>query len=216
MDVRLLASRDGHPLAPRRFLVLISVRGWVDSKAIVRLEGLGKLRNWMTTSRIKPSTFRLVAYSTDYVTVWSQCIYIDRVSPLSWVTVSLYSNFFTSIWRMQTIWSVVDLISRKLHWLSPITCFPSPLLLRPLLAYCTSTGWWWMMMSVVYTTWPGLEPGPQRWEAATNCLTYGKASPIALSVHPSICLTIYQSNYLPTYLFIYVSISLSVCLSVYP
>jgi len=25
----------------------------------------------------------------------------------SWCTVSLYSHFFSSIWRMQTIWSVV-------------------------------------------------------------------------------------------------------------
>jgi hypothetical protein len=48
MAVRLSASRADCPLPPGRFLVLISVRGWVDPKAIVRLEGLGQLKHQMT------------------------------------------------------------------------------------------------------------------------------------------------------------------------
>jgi hypothetical protein len=43
MAVRLSALRAGRSLLPGRFLVLISVRGWVDPTAIVRLEWLGPL-----------------------------------------------------------------------------------------------------------------------------------------------------------------------------
>jgi hypothetical protein len=55
LDNRLTHGlRAGHPLAPRRFLVLISVRGWVDPRNILRLEGLGQLKNPVTSLEIKP------------------------------------------------------------------------------------------------------------------------------------------------------------------
>jgi hypothetical protein len=44
MVMRMSVLWAGLPLPPRRFLVLISVRGSVDPMAIVRLEGLGKLK----------------------------------------------------------------------------------------------------------------------------------------------------------------------------
>jgi hypothetical protein len=49
------------PLPPGRFLVLIYVRGRVDPRVIARLEGLGQLKNPMTSLGIEPATFRLVA-----------------------------------------------------------------------------------------------------------------------------------------------------------
>jgi hypothetical protein len=49
------------PLPPGRFLVLISVRGRIDAMTIVRLEGLGQLKNSMTSLGIEPATFRLEA-----------------------------------------------------------------------------------------------------------------------------------------------------------
>jgi hypothetical protein len=52
MSVRSSALRGDRSLSAGRFLVLISVRSWVDPRAIVRLEGLGQLKNPMTSSEI--------------------------------------------------------------------------------------------------------------------------------------------------------------------
>jgi hypothetical protein len=46
--------------SPGRFLVLISVRDWVDPRVLVRLEGLSKLKKF-TPSGLDPATFRFVA-----------------------------------------------------------------------------------------------------------------------------------------------------------
>jgi hypothetical protein len=64
MAKRLSALWPSRPLHPGIFLVLTSVRGWVDPKAIGQLERLGQLKNPMTSSGIKPVTFWLVPQPT--------------------------------------------------------------------------------------------------------------------------------------------------------
>jgi hypothetical protein len=61
MAVRLSFLCAGLPLHPGRFLVLNSVTGRVEPRAIIRLEGLAQFKNAMISSGIETATFRLSA-----------------------------------------------------------------------------------------------------------------------------------------------------------
>jgi hypothetical protein len=60
-DIEGVSLTRGNPLPPGRYLVLVSVRRWVDPRAIVQLVELGQLKNLVTSSEIEPATFWPVA-----------------------------------------------------------------------------------------------------------------------------------------------------------
>jgi hypothetical protein len=106
MAARLSALRAGGRLPSERFLVFISVRGWVDPNAIVRLEGLSKLKNPVTSSGIEPATSgrQYIRMGTRYF----QAAYMAYCfsMKLHWILCQCHMKLLTDRWVRQFILTV--------------------------------------------------------------------------------------------------------------
>jgi hypothetical protein len=77
MEVRLSALRAGRHLPPGRYMILISVRGWIDSRATVRNEGLGNILKMLkiVSEKLLPENVYWRCLIRNLVKIWKEVIW---------------------------------------------------------------------------------------------------------------------------------------------